>query len=201
MARASGSTGKPADSGNSQATAARKARRPDDSRRSPERSRSSDRLTTYQAKRDFSRTPEPAGSRPSPAPAGDHPLRFVVQLHRARRRHYDLRFEMDGVLASWAVPNGPTLDPKARRLAVHVEDHPMEYNDYEGVIPHGQYGGGDVIVWDTGTWVPYETDDPVAAVAAGELHGDIYGHKLRGRFIMIRRGRSRDEENQWLLIH
>jgi bifunctional non-homologous end joining protein LigD len=162
------------------------------------------RLASYQAKRDFTRTPEPAGKAAQrPAQVGEpaQPLRFVVQRHRARRRHYDLRFEMDGVLASWAVPNGPTLDPKARRLAVHVEDHPMEYIDFEGVIPHGEYGGGDVIVWDIGTWEPYETDDPVAAVASGELHADVHGEKLKGKFILVQRGQSRDEENQWLLIH
>jgi bifunctional non-homologous end joining protein LigD len=164
-----------------------------------------DRLATYQAKRDFGRTPEPAGSaRPAPAAdtsqVGGQSLRFVVQRHRARRRHYDLRFEMDGVLASWAVPNGPTLDPKARRLAVHVEDHPIEYIDFEGVIPHGEYGGGDVIVWDAGTWEPYETNDPVEAVAGGELHADVHGQKLKGKFVLVHRGRG-DEENQWLLIH
>jgi bifunctional non-homologous end joining protein LigD len=201
MAPSSGTTAKPTDPGTSPAAVARKPHRRADSHAAAERSASSDRLATYQAKRDFSRTPEPAGVRPGGAAAGEQPLRFVVQRHRARRRHYDLRFEMDGVLASWAVPNGPTLDPKARRLAVHVEDHPMEYIDFEGVIPHGEYGGGDVIVWDIGTWVPYETDDPVAAVAAGELHGDLYGHKLKGRFILVHRGRSSDDENQWLLIH
>jgi bifunctional non-homologous end joining protein LigD len=155
-------------------------------------------LAPYHAKRDFARTPEPAGGAPQAA-AG--PLRFVVQRHRARRRHYDLRFEMNGVLASWAVPNGPTLDPAAKRLAVHVEDHPIEYIDFEGVIPAGEYGGGDVIVWDSGTWEPHETDDPVAAVAAGELHADVSGQKLRGRFILVQRGRSREESNQWLLMH
>jgi bifunctional non-homologous end joining protein LigD len=167
-----------------------------------------DRLATYQAKRDFARTPEPAGSTKRSPAAGaaekshpGQPLRFVVQRHRARRRHYDLRFEMDGVLASWAVPNGPTLDPKARRLAVHVEDHPIEYIDFEGVIPHGEYGGGDVIVWDTGTWEPYETDDPVEAVAGGELHADVYGQKLKGKFVLVKTGRGGDDQNQWLLIH
>ncbi len=160
-----------------------------------------DPLSSYQAKRDFTRTREPAGEPRHRSAKADEPLRFVVQRHRARRRHYDLRFEMDGVLASWAVPNGPTLDPKARRLAVHVEDHPIEYIDFEGVIPHGEYGGGDVIVWDAGTWEPYETDDPVAAVADGELHADVHGQKLNGKFILVRSGRSRDEENQWLLIH
>jgi bifunctional non-homologous end joining protein LigD len=171
-----------------------KRRRAEPSRAKPTR----ELLAPYQAKRDFTRTPEPAGEMPQ---AAGGPLRFVVQLHRARRRHYDLRFEMNGVLASWAVPNGPTLDPSAKRLAVHVEDHPIEYIDFEGVIPAGEYGGGDVIVWDAGTWEPHETDDPVAAVAAGELHADVTGHKLRGRLILVQRGRSREDENQWLLMH
>jgi bifunctional non-homologous end joining protein LigD len=122
----------------------------------------------------------------------------VVQRHRARRLHYDLRFEIDGVLASWAVPNGPTLDPAVKRLAVHVEDHPIEYLEFEGVIPRGEYGGGDVIVWDLGTWEPHETDDPAAAVAAGELHADVTGSKLHGRFILVRSGR---DDKQWLLLH
>jgi bifunctional non-homologous end joining protein LigD len=165
--------------------------------------RSGERLARYQAKRDFDRTPEPAGQ--PPRAGGDGPPRFVVQRHRARRVHYDLRFEIDGALASWAVPNGPTLDPKVRRLAVHVEDHPIEYLDFEGVIPSGEYGGGDVIVWDIGTWVPHETDDPAAAVAAGELHVDVTGRKLAGRFILVRsnrRGRAgQGDDSQWLLLH
>jgi bifunctional non-homologous end joining protein LigD len=156
-------------------------------------------LGRYQSKRDFIRTPEPAGATP-PTTAGG-PRRFVVQRHRARRRHYDLRFEIDGVLVSWAVPNGPTLDPTVRRLAVHVEDHPIEYLDFEGVIPRGEYGGGDVIVWDTGTWQPHGTDDPAAAVAAGELHADVYGSKLRGRLVLVRRGRGEEDSDQWLLLH
>ncbi|WP_311836047.1 DNA polymerase ligase N-terminal domain-containing protein [Cellulomonas fimi] len=114
----------------------------------------------------------------------------MVQRHRARRLHYDLRFEVDGVLVSWAVPRGPTLDPKARRMAVHVEDHPMEYEDFEGVIPAGEYGGGDVIVWDRGTWEPYGTDDPAAA---GELHADVHGSKLHGRLVLVRRGGCQTE--------
>jgi bifunctional non-homologous end joining protein LigD len=197
MARSDGaSTGKPANAGKAARARPRKPAEP------------ADRLATYQAKRDFARTPEPAGAaKSSPvaqAVGTSQPgelLRFVVQRHRARRRHYDLRFEMDGVLASWAVPNGPTLDPKARRLAVHVEDHPIEYIDFEGVIPHGEYGGGDVIVWDTGTWEPYETDDPVEAVSHGELHAEVRGQKLKGKFVLVHTGRGRDEENQWLLIH
>ena len=127
--------------------------------------------------------------------------RFVVQRHRARRLHYDLRFEIDGALASWAVPKGPTLDPSVRRSAVHVEDHPLEYIDFEGVIPSGTYGGGDVIVWDRGTWEPHGTDDPAAAVAAGELHAEVHGHKLRGRLVLVRTRRDSAGKQQWLLLH
>jgi len=113
-------------------------------------------LDQYHRKRDFGRTPEPAGTSPAPGGTG----RFVIQRHRATRLHYDFRLEIGGVLVSWAVPKGLTLDPAARHLAVHVEDHPIEYMDFEGVIPHGGYGGGDVIVWDRGTWQPHGTDDP-----------------------------------------
>jgi bifunctional non-homologous end joining protein LigD len=122
--------------------------------------------------------------------------RFVVHRHRARRLHYDLRLEMGGVLASWAVPKGPTLDPGARVLAVHVDDHELGYFDFEGVIGRTAYGAGDVIVWDWGTWEPAKTTDPVRAVADGELHFDLLGEKLAGRFVLIRR----DPKN-WLLIH
>ncbi len=150
--------------------------------------------------RDFARTSEPPGS-PGVEPAVGA-LRFVVQRHRARRLHYDLRLEMGGVLASWAVPRGPTLDPAARRMAVHVEDHPLEYADFEGVIPAGEYGGGDVIVWDRGTWQPHGTDDPVAAVAAGELHAEMHGARLRGRLVLVRRGEADEQgKEQWLLLH
>ena len=121
--------------------------------------------------------------------------RFVVHRHRARRLHYDLRLEMGGVLASWAVPKGPTLDPAVRTLAVHVDDHDLAYYDFEGVIGGG-YGHGDVIVWDWGTWSPAKTADPVRAVADGELHFDLAGEKLAGRFVLIRR----DPKN-WLLVH
>jgi bifunctional non-homologous end joining protein LigD len=138
-----------------------------------------------------------------PAPGSDavEPRRFVVQRHRARRLHYDLRFEIDGVLVSWAVPKGPTLDANVRRAAFHVEDHPLEYFDFEGVIPAGKYGGGDVIVWDAGTWVPYKSDDPRGEVAAGELHADIHGTKLRGRFVLVRTSPADSDKDEWLLLH
>ena len=161
------------------------------------KTKSGTRLERYAAKRDFTITPEPAPSSGPPAASGN---RFVVQRHRATRLHYDLRLEMDGVLASWAVPKGPTLDPSAKRMAVHVEDHPLEYYDFEGVIPRGEYGAGDVIVWDWGTWEPARGDDPAKAVAKGELHFDLFGEKLRGRFALVRRGASGDRE-QWLLVH
>ncbi|MBO9520603.1 MAG: ATP-dependent DNA ligase [Nocardioidaceae bacterium] len=158
-----------------------------------------DPLEVYRRKRDFTRTPEPAGST-----AGGPGGRFVVQRHRATRLHYDLRFEMDGVLVSWAVPKGPTLDPKARRLAMHVEDHPVDYLHFEGVIPRGEYGGGDVIVWDTGTWEPVKTTDPRRTVERGELHAEVHGEKLRGRLVLVRRGTSeaRGESGEpWMLLH
>jgi bifunctional non-homologous end joining protein LigD len=168
---------------------------------SQRRGSSSEPLETYRSMRDFARTSEPAGGRP---PTAGHRTgrRFVVQRHRARRLHYDLRFEIDGVLVSWAVPRGPTLDPGARRMAVHVEDHPLEYMDFEGVIPAGEYGGGDVIVWDQGTWEPYKNADPKAELAAGELHAELHGSKLRGRVVLIRRGDGdRRGKEQWLLLH
>jgi bifunctional non-homologous end joining protein LigD len=161
---------------------------------------SAPKLGTYRRKRDFTRTPEPAGAPAQSAP--EAPRRFVVQRHRARRLHYDLRFEIDGVLASWAVPKGPTLDPAARRAAIHVEDHPIEYIDFEGVIPAGEYGGGDVIVWDSGTWLPYgDPADPAEAVASGELHAELHGSKLRGKFVLVRTGQQSSEREQWLLLH
>ncbi len=163
--------------------------------------RAETRLGGYRQRRDFTRTPEPAGAAGPAAGKRDGAPRFVVQRHRARRLHYDVRFEIDGVLASWAVPRGPTLDPKARHMAVHVEDHPIEYLDFEGVIPHGEYGGGDVIVWDIGTWEPHGADDPAAAIAAGELRAEVYGHKLRGRLVLVRTGVDDGGKERWLLLH
>jgi bifunctional non-homologous end joining protein LigD len=158
-------------------------------------------LATYKRKRDFGRTPEPAGdeSLPGRPPTGDR--RFVVQRHRATRLHYDFRFEIDGVLMSWAVPKGPSLNPKDRRMAVHVEDHPLEYFDFEGVIPKRSYGAGDVIVWDWGTFEPEETDDPGAAVRKGELKFTLHGQKLRGRFTLVRIRSDDPAKDDWLLIH
>jgi bifunctional non-homologous end joining protein LigD len=161
-----------------------------------------EQLARYRGKRDFRRTPEPAGA--GGVPAGPALPRFVVQRHRARRLHYDFRLEIDGVLVSWAVPKGPTLDPGVRRAAFHVEDHPLEYIDFEGVIPAGEYGGGDVIVWDAGTWQPHaagDPPDPRRAVDAGELHLDLFGEKLRGRFVLVRTRRTDAGKDQWLLLH
>src|SRR5688572_13087700 len=133
-------------------------------------------LQRYQSIRDFSRTPEPRGAktRVKGAPG----LAFTVQRHDARRLHYDFRLELDGVLKSWAVPKGPSLDPKDRRLAVQTEDHPLEYGDFEGVIPEKQYGAGDVLLWDRGTWVP-EGTDPAGDLRKGHLRFALEGSKLR----------------------
>lgn len=131
----------------------------------------------------------------------------MVQRHRATRLHYDLRLEIGGVLVSWAVPRGPTLDPDQRRMAMRTEDHPIEYLDFEGTIPSGQYGAGDMIVWDWGTFTPEETDDPAAALLAGELKFWLNGQRLRGRYTIVQTGGKRDafgrksEPGQWLLIH
>jgi bifunctional non-homologous end joining protein LigD len=134
-----------------------------------------------------------------PGPGG----RFVVQRHRATRLHYDFRLEVGGVLASWAVPKGPTLDPGVRRQAIHVEDHSIEYFEFEGVIPKGEYGGGDVIVWDWGRWTPAKAGDPATSIAKGELHFDLEGERLRGRFVLVRTDRANrgSGKEQWLLLH
>ncbi len=172
------------------------------------RTSESDRLAPYRAKRDFAKTQEPAGgaqrirSAAEAEQGAEAPsARFVVQRHRARRLHYDFRLEMGGVLVSWAVPKGPTLDPKVRRAAFRVEDHPLDYFDFEGVIPAGQYGGGDVIVWDAGTWHLHPSTDPAAALAAGELHLDLFGEKLRGRFILVRTRTDSSGKEEWLILH
>ncbi len=128
--------------------------------------------------------------------------RFVVQRHRARRLHYDLRLELGGVLVSWAVPKGPTLDPAVRRAAFRVDDHALGYYDFEGVLPAGKYGAGDVIVWDLGTWQPDPARGaPERALDDGELHFDVAGEKLRGRLVLIRTRTAPGGKQEWLLLH
>lgn len=153
----------------------------------------------YRAKRNFERTPEPRGDRP--VGRADH-LRFVIQKHDARRLHYDLRLEIDGAFKSWAVTRGPSLDPHEKRLAVEVEDHPLDYGDFEGTIPKGEYGGGTVMVWDRGYWAPAD-DTPIAeSLRKGELKFAIAGSKLQGSFVLVRMKRDRNggARNNWLLI-
>ncbi|MBX9458670.1 MAG: DNA ligase D [Rhizobium sp.] len=153
-------------------------------------------LDTYHAKRDFSRTREPRGKGSAQKKAANS---FVIQKHAATRLHYDLRLEMDGVLRSWAVTRGPSLVAGERRLAVHVEDHPLEYGGFEGTIPKGEYGGGEVIVWDHGTWKP--VGDPAKGYAKGHLEFELSGEKLRGRWHLVRiKGKPRETRENWLLI-
>jgi bifunctional non-homologous end joining protein LigD len=157
-------------------------------------------LAEYNRKRNFGITSEPPGDAP-PKPRTDGALSFVIQKHAATRLHYDFRLELGGVLLSWSVPKGPSLDPAEKRLAVHVEDHPLAYGDFEGIIPKGQYGGGTVLLWDRGTWEPKE--DPVAGYAKGNLKFILKGEKLQGGFALIRLGgrRAREEgDKAWLLI-
>ena len=137
-------------------------------------------LKRYHQKRHFDRTPEPRGTRRP----GRGALRFVVQKHEASRLHYDFRLELDGVLLSWAVPKGPSLDPNDKRMAVHVEDHPFEYGDFEGVIPAKQYGAGTVMLWDRGIWIPRE--DPREGYAKGKLKFELRGEKLQGGWNLVR---------------
>lgn len=154
-------------------------------------------LSEYQRKRDFAVTSEPSSS--SPGRRAPSALAFVVQKHAARNLHYDFRLELDGVLKSWAVPKGPSLDPSQKRLAVHVEDHPLSYAGFEGNIPAGQYGAGDVIVWDRGIWQPHE--DPHKAYTAGKLKFTLVGEKLAGDWTLVRtRLKGSGDKEQWLLI-
>jgi bifunctional non-homologous end joining protein LigD len=149
------------------------------------------RLGEYNRKRRFGVTPEPAGKQ---GRAKKEDLQFVVQKHRASRLHYDFRLEHDGVMLSWSIPKGPSLDPSVRRLAMQTEDHPIEYNQFEGVIPEGEYGGGTVMIWDRGTWGP-EVEDVDRALEKGDLKFKLYGKKLRGSWALVRM-----RERQWLLI-
>lgn len=154
------------------------------------------KLSTYRQKRDFEKTPEPSGEA---AVVPSKQRRFVIQKHDATRLHYDLRLELDGVFKSWAVTKGPSLDPHDKRLAVEVEDHPLDYGDFEGTIPEGQYGGGTVMLWDRGTW---ECDNPEAGFRKGDLKFTLHGEKLHGSWVLVRmrNDRSGGKRTNWLLI-
>ncbi|UZN52200.1 DNA ligase D [Cupriavidus cauae] len=164
------------------------------------RGASPDPLQRYRTMRDFGTTAEPAGRALArhAAPKASEGLSFVVQKHAARRLHYDFRLELDGTLKSWAIPKGPSLDPADKRMSVHVEDHPLEYANFEGVIPEKQYGAGTVIVWDRGTWIPI--GDPHQGYRDGKLKFELQGEKLHGAWTLVRM-RGRDERQEpWLLI-
>lgn len=157
-------------------------------------------LNEYRGKRDFKITPEPAGDRAAPQ-SKNNPLRYVIQKHRASQLHYDFRLEWNGVMLSWAVPKGPSLDPSVKRLAVQVEDHPVDYSDFEGIIPGGEYGGGTVMIWDTGKWTP-EVPDVDTAMKKGELKFTLHGKKLKGSWVLVRTpgfGKNPGKPS-WLLI-
>jgi bifunctional non-homologous end joining protein LigD len=148
-------------------------------------------LAEYERKRDFSRTLEPG-----PRPARSATRRsFVIQKHRATALHYDFRLEIGDAMPSWAVPKGPSLDPSQKRLAMQVEDHPLEYAGFEGIIPEGEYGGGTVMIWDEGTYEMLDDVDPAAALRKGELRFVLHGRKLKGRWTLVRTG-----PRKWLLI-
>src|SRR5687768_992496 len=153
-----------------------------------------DPLQRYTDKRNFSVTPEPKGVRGRKAEA----LSFVIQKHWATRLHYDFRLELDGVLLSWAVPKGPCFDPKQKRMAVHVEDHPVSYGGFEGTIPKGQYGAGTVIVWDRGTWEP--VGDPRDGMQKGKLVFRLHGEKLAGLWELVRIRKPDDKQDPWMLF-
>lgn len=156
-------------------------------------------LNEYRKKRDFKITPEPSGGKTS-SKAEKSSLIYVVQKHRATALHYDFRLEFRGTLLSWAVPKGPSLDPSVKRLAMQVEDHPIDYAGFEGVIPEGEYGGGTVMVWDQGTWTS-ESPDPAAAMEKGDFKFTLHGKKLKGSWVLVRtRGFGSSTKVSWLLI-
>jgi bifunctional non-homologous end joining protein LigD len=154
-------------------------------------------LTTYRAKRDFSKTGEPSGEMRASAAN----FSYLIQKHAASRLHFDFRLELDGVLKSWAVTKGPSLNPEDKRLAVHVEDHPLDYGSFEGTIPQGQYGGGTVMLWDEGTWEPL--GNPQRDLKRGNLTFNLHGRRLKGRWHLVRlRGKNSGDAKRenWLLI-
>ena len=158
-------------------------------------------LDEYQRKRDFSKTAEPKGRKLKSTPQ----LAFVVQKHAATRLHFDLRLELDGVMKSWAVPKGPSLDPADKRLAMEVEDHPIDYNTFEGIIPKGQYGGGTVMLWDRGIYTYGDVDvPPLEGLRRGYEKGDLkfvlLGERLEGSFVLVRMKGSKATGREWLLI-
>ena len=158
-------------------------------------------LTEYRRKRDFAKTAEPKGGASRPATK----LAFVIQKHAASHLHYDLRLELDGVMKSWAVPKGPSLDPAVKRLAMQVEDHPIEYNAFEGTIPKGEYGGGSVMLWDRGTYTYGGNDlEPIEGLRRGYQKGDfkfvLNGKRLKGSWVLVRMRRGQPGKPQWLLI-
>jgi bifunctional non-homologous end joining protein LigD len=159
------------------------------------RGEAKDLLAEYKARRDFAKTPEPKAKRKRAK--GN---RFVIQKHAATRTHFDFRLEKDGVLKSWAVTKGPSLDPHEKRLAVRTEDHPLEYGGFEGVIPKGEYGGGPVMIWDRGTWEPI--GDPDEGLAKGDLKFRLHGERLNGDFVLVRmkKDRTGGKRENWLLI-
>src|SRR3954469_13534706 len=161
--------------------------------------RSEGALDRYNAKRDFTRTAEPRG-KTTRRKKGT--LSFVVQKHDATRLHFDFRLELDGTLKSWAVTRGPSLDPADKRLAVQVEDHPLDYGDFEGTIPKGQYGGGTVQLWDRGYWEPEGDKTPEQALASGDLKFVLDGQRLHGSWVLVRmkHDRTRGKRTNWLLI-
>ncbi len=161
--------------------------------------RQSGDLRKYRSKRNFKVTSEPSGG--NSGRSSQNGLSYVIQKHQASHLHYDFRLEWNGVLLSWAIPKGPSLDPAVKRLAAQVEDHPLEYAGFEGVIPEGEYGGGTVMLWDHGTWVP-EDPDVDAALRQGELKFELHGEKLRGSWVLVRTrlGYRGSRKPQWLLI-
>ena len=154
-------------------------------------------LKTYREKRDFKKSPEPKGK--TVAKKAKNELLYVIQKHRATALHYDFRLEWKGVLLSWAVPKGPSLDPSVKRLAMEVEDHPVDYGNFEGVIPEGEYGGGTVMLWDKGTWTP-DLPDVDAMLKKGDLKFTLHGEKLGGSWALIRTRGFGGSKNSWLLI-